>query len=97
LFHDLGAGQAYFMIRATSNLVYDIYETLSVEMPEPWATFFTGVEDRKIRFANDSHPHDYRLVSFVAMGEYFSLITNRFDLRTFEVITDGSPIFPLTY
>ena len=86
LFHDIGAGQAYFIIRATSNLVYDIYETLSVEMPEQWAPFFTGVEDRKIRFTNDSHQHDYRLVSFVAMGEYFSLITDRFDLRTSEVI-----------
>jgi len=86
LFHDIGAGQAHFIIRATSNLVYDIYETLPVEMPEQWATFFTGVEDRKIRFTNDSHQHDYRLVSFMAMGEYFSLITDRFDLRTSEVI-----------
>jgi hypothetical protein len=86
LFHDIGAGQAHFIIRATSNLVYNIYDTLPVEMPEPWATFFTGVEDRKIRFTNDSHQHDYRLVSFVAMGEYFSLVTDRFDLRTSEVI-----------
>jgi hypothetical protein len=86
LFHDIGVGQAHFIIRATSNLVYDIYETFTVEMPEQWATFFTGVEDRKIRFTNDAHQHDYRLVSFIAMGEYFSLITDRFDLRTSEVI-----------
>jgi hypothetical protein len=86
LFHDIGAGQAHCIIRATSNLLYDIYETLSVEIPEPWATFFTGVEDRKIRFTNDAYQHDYRLVSFVAMGEYFSFITDRFDLRTSEVI-----------
>jgi hypothetical protein len=58
LFHDIGAGQAHFIIRATSNLVYDSYETLPVEMPEQWATFFTGVADRKIRFTNDSHQHD---------------------------------------
>ena len=78
LFHDIGAGQAYFIIRATSNLVYDIYETLSVEMPEQWVTFFTGVEDRKIRFTSDAHQHDYRLVSFVTMGEYFSGILRKF-------------------
>ena len=86
LFHDIGDRQAYFIIRATSNLLYDIYETLPVEIPEQWAKFFTGVEDRKIHFTNDPHHHDYRLVSFVAMGEYFSLITNRFDLRTSEII-----------
>ena len=86
LFHNIGDRQAYFIIRATSNLLYDIYETLPVEIPEQWAKFFTGVEDRKIHFTNDPHHHDYRLVSFVAMGEYFSLITNRFDLRTSEII-----------
>ncbi len=86
LFHDIGARQAHFIIRATSNLVYDIYETFPVEMPPQWAQFFTSVEDRKIRLANDAHQHDYRLVSFVAIGEYFSLITDRFDLRTSEVI-----------
>jgi hypothetical protein len=86
LFHDIGDRQAYLIIRATSNLLYDIYETLPVEIPAQWAKFFTGVEDRKIHFTNDPHHHDYRLVSFVAMGEYFSLITNRFDLRTSEII-----------
>ena len=86
LFHDIGARQAHFIIRATSNLLYDSYETLSVEIPEQWATFFTGIEDQKIRFTNDTYQHDYRLVSFMAMGDYFSLITDRFDLRTSEVI-----------
>ncbi len=86
LFHDIGARQAHFIIRATSNLLYDRYETLSVEIPEQWATFFTGIEDQKIRFTNDTYQHDYRLVSFMAMGDYFSLITDRFDLRTSEVI-----------
>lgn len=86
LFHDIGSRQAYFIIRATSNLLYDICEPFPVEFPVQWAKFFTGVEDRKIRFTNDAHQHEYRLVSFVAMGEYFSLITNRFDLRTSEII-----------
>jgi hypothetical protein len=86
LFHEIGDRQAYFIIRATSNLLYDIYETLPVELPEQWAKFFTGVEDRNIHFTHDPHHHDYRLVSFVAMGEYFSFITNRFDLRTSEII-----------
>ena len=86
LFHDIGARQAYFIIRGTSNLLYDICETLPVEVPAQWDKFFTGIEDRKIRLTNDAHQHAYRLVSFVAMGEYFSLITNRFDLKTSEII-----------
>ena len=86
LFHDIGARQAYFIIRGTSNLLYDICETLPVEVPAQWDKFFTGVADRKIRLTNDSHQHAYRLVSFVAMGEYFFLITNRFDLKTSEII-----------
>lgn len=86
LFHDIGAREAYFIIRATSNLLYDICETLPVEVPAQWDQFFTGVADRKIRLTNDSHQHAYRLVSFVAMGEYFFLITNRFDLKTSEII-----------
>jgi hypothetical protein len=86
LFHDIGARQAYFIIRGTSNLLYDICETLPVEVPAQWDKFFTGVADRKIRLTNDAHQHAYRLVSFVAMGEYFFLITNRFDLKTSEII-----------
>ena len=86
LFHDIGARQAYFIIRGTSNLLYDICETLPVEVPAQWDKFFTGVADRKIRLTNDSHQHAYRLVSFVAMGEYFFLITNRFDLKTSKII-----------
>jgi hypothetical protein len=87
LFHDIGASQAHFIIRATSNLIYDVYETFAVDLPEHWSLFFKSVEDRRIRFTNDVHQHDYRLVSFMAMGEYFSLITDRFDLRTSEIIT----------
>ncbi len=86
LFHDLVARHAHCIIRATSNLVYDVYETLPVDISPQWVRFFTGVEDRKIRLTNDKHQHTYRLVSFVAMGEYFSFITDRFDLRTSDVI-----------
>jgi Transposase DDE domain len=85
LFHDIGAKEAYFIIRATSNLLYDICETLPVEVPAQWGKFFTDVTDCKIRLTNDAHQHAYRLVSFMAMGEYFSLITNRFDLEIIRI------------
>lgn len=86
LFHDICATHAHFIIRATSNLVYEVYETFHVDIPEQWAQFFTEVHDRRILFTNDKHKHEYRLVSFIALGEYFALITDRFDLKTSEVI-----------
>ena len=86
LFHQICCRQAHFIIRATSNLLIDVYETLPVEMPATWGQFFTDVKDCKMRFTNDPHHHDYRLVSFMAMGEAFSFITDRLNLRTSEVI-----------
>jgi hypothetical protein len=86
LFHQICTRQAHFIIRGTSNLLIDVSETLPVEMPATWSRFFTHVTDCKIRFTNDPNSHDYRRVSFVAMGEVFSLITDRFDLQTSEVI-----------
>lgn len=86
LFHQICTQQAHFIIRATSNLLIDVEETLLVEIPTQWAQFFTDVRDCKIRFTNDSNSNDYRLVSFMAMGEAFSLVTDRFDLQTSEVI-----------
>jgi hypothetical protein len=86
LFHQICTRQAHFIIRGTSNLLMDVYETLPVEMPATWSQFFTDVTDGKIRFTNDPNSHDYRRVSFMAMGEFFSLITDRFDLQTSDVI-----------
>ena len=86
LFHDICAHHAHFIIRGTANLVRATYETLPVEIPVAWAHFFTAIEDRKMRFTNDPHQQMYRVVSFVAQGEYFALLTDRFDLRTSEII-----------
>jgi hypothetical protein len=86
LFHDICAHHAHFIIRGTANLVMATYETLPVEIPAAWARFFTAIEDHKIRFPNDPHRHAYRVVSFVARGEGFALITDRLDLRTSEII-----------
>ena len=79
LFAQICTLQAHCIIRATSNLLMDVEETLPVEMPASWAQFFTGVTDCTMRFPNDPSLHDYRLVSFRALGEAFSLITDRFD------------------
>lgn len=86
LFNDICLKGCHFIIRAKSNLLYEIKETLTVEIPDKWSTFFSEVKDLKIKFKNDKHSKEYRLVSFVAMGELFILVTDRFDLKTYEII-----------
>ena len=86
LFQDICAHPAHFIIRGTANLVIDTYETFPVQIPAAWAQFFTDIEARKIRFPNDPHQQVYRVVVFMARGEGFTLITDRFDLQTSEII-----------
>jgi len=86
LFHDICSKGCHFIIRAKSNLQYKIKETLTVEIPDKWLSFFSEVKDSKINLKNDKYNMEYRLVSFVAIGELFILITDRFDLKTYEII-----------
>jgi hypothetical protein len=86
LFHDLWANQCHFIIRAKSNLIYEIKEVLTVDIPAAWSSFFSEVTDSRIQFKNDKHHQEYRLVSFMALGQLFLLVTDRFDLKTHEII-----------
>jgi hypothetical protein len=86
LFYEICLRGGHFIIRAKSNLLYEIKEILSVEIPDKWSAFFSEVQDVKMKFKNDPHNKEYRLVSFVAMGELFLLVTDRFDLKTYEII-----------
>ena len=40
----------------------------------------------KIYFDNDKTKNTYRIVKFLALGEQYVLITNRFDLTTYQII-----------
>ncbi len=86
LFSDICSKGCHFIIRAKSNVLYTIKETLTVEIPDKWSSFLSEVKDSIVQFKNDKHQKEYRLVSFVAMGEFFILVTDRFDLTTYEVI-----------
>ena len=86
LFHDICEKKAHFIIRGKSNILYEISESLKVDINEKWSSFISDAKDLKVKFKNDKNKREYRLVSFIAMGECFALITDRFDLKTSEVI-----------
>jgi len=75
---------AFFIFRMKSNWKYKIEQTLEVSIPAKWQGFVHEVTDRKISFCNEEGVH--RLVSFTALGEVYFILTNRFDLKTHEII-----------
>jgi hypothetical protein len=93
LFHDIIKCSSYFVFRVKSNLVYLSIESMDVILPATVRTLFENVTDSLIRCTNDQHNHIYRLVIIAIRGETFYLLTNRFNLSTFQIImlyaTDG--------
>jgi hypothetical protein len=77
---------AYFVIRGKSNLQYAIESQLDVVVPDKFLKFFSAISDAKVVFNNDKNAMVYRLIKFTALGESYCLITNRFDLSTYQVI-----------
>ena len=76
--------QAFFIFRMKSNWQYTTAQALDVCIPEKWRGFVHEVTDQKIRFCNAEGVH--RLVRFTALGEVYLILTNRFDLKTHEII-----------
>jgi hypothetical protein len=86
LFKEICLTGGHFIIRGKSNLLYEIKEILSIEIPDNWKSLVSEIKDFKVQFKNDKHVQHYRVVSFNALGDSFLLITDRFDLKTHEVI-----------
>ena len=83
---------AFFIIRSKSNLKHVIKECLVVDLPANIKGLLQDVKDMRIVFKNDKNMGknkkkiEYRMITFTAMGEFYSIITNRFDLTTYEII-----------
>lgn len=86
LFRNIAKKEAFFVIRIKTNLKYISQEIMNPWMPSQWATYVSQVTDCKIKFCTDKTQGIYRLVTFVALGETYFIVTNRFDLKTYEVI-----------
>jgi hypothetical protein len=78
--------QAFFVIRAKSNLVYLRIKRLPVTLPSVVRHLFRHVTDQQIRLKNAQGQPIYRLVSFMVGQEKYLILTNRLDLTTFQVI-----------
>jgi hypothetical protein len=78
------AKKAFFIFRTKSNCKYVIEQPLAFSVPTSWRDYLGEGSDQKIRFC--SAEGVYRLVCFTALGEVYSILTNRFDLKTHEVI-----------
>jgi hypothetical protein len=80
------ATQAFFIIRAKSNLVYQRVKRLPVTLPTTVQHIFCHVTDQRVRLTNAKDRPTYRLVSFYVGQERYLILTNRLDLTTFQVI-----------
>jgi hypothetical protein len=78
------AKKAFFILRMKSNWKYVMVQPLAFSVPSSWQDYLGEVSDQKIRFC--SAEGVYRLVCFTALGEVYFILTNRFDLKTHEVI-----------
>lgn len=86
LLSDIVSQQAYFVFRQKSNLSYCLLEELTVSLPSSVSHFFCQLTDQKVSLKNATGHAPYRLISFCIENEPFLLLTNRFDLSTFQVI-----------
>ncbi len=86
LFYQISQRNAFFVIRSKANLKYTAKEVLTACVPSQWQLYVSQVTDCKIVFSNDKRQVVYRLVTFVALGEDYAIVTNRFDLKTHEII-----------
>ena len=80
--------EADFVMRIYNNIApREILETLPVSLPSELSGVYQDLQDRKVRFANKAvSDRPLRLVTFRLGDVRYALLTNRFDLTTFQVI-----------
>ena len=86
LLAEIAAAGSYFVMRMKSNLNYSVVEKLEVSLPEQLGTLYSAVCDLKVCLNGSKDTPRYRLVCFVFEGTVYRLLTNRWDLSTFEVM-----------
>ncbi len=86
LFKTITDKPAYFIIRVRKRLHYEIEQHLPVQLIDAVKAIFFQVTDELVRFNSAPHSRTYRRISFRTRQTLFILVTNRFDLTTFEII-----------
>ncbi|MEA3496175.1 MAG: IS4 family transposase [Bacteroidota bacterium] len=86
IFKEICGKQAWFIIRGKNNMLYSVEKNIPINVPAQFLQFFKHIKDSSVTFINDTNQITYRIIEFSSMGENYILITNRFDLSTYEVI-----------
>jgi hypothetical protein len=87
LLRDSIAAQAHVIMRACNNIVVETIEELSADLPVHLQQHWTNIRDRRVRsWHEDAQGIEFRLVEFTVGASNYKLITDRFDLNTFQVI-----------
>lgn len=86
IFKDICNKGAFFVIRGKNKMRYVVHEELVVDIPAKFLGFITKIKDIEVTFNNDKDNYAYRIVKFVALGEQYVLVTNRFGLTTYQII-----------
>jgi hypothetical protein len=86
IFQKITTHQAFFITRIRYNINTAIQTVLDVNIPESWNLFLSNVMDTLVIFSSDKSKSTYRLISFYVGSELYRITTNRFDLKTSEVI-----------
>jgi hypothetical protein len=87
LLYDCIHAQAHVVMRACSNIVVKTVEELHVDVPQYIHTHWTALRDRRVSSEHeDAHGIAFRLVEFTVGATTYKLITDRFDLSTFQVM-----------
>ena len=86
LFKNINDKPAYFIIRVRKRLHYEIQQQLPIQLIDAVKTIFYQVTDELVRFNSDTNGRTYRRISFRTRQTLFILVTNRFDLTTFDII-----------
>jgi hypothetical protein len=87
LLRDSIAAQAHVILRACNNIVVETVEELTADLPMHLHQHWTNIRDRRVRsWHEDAQGIEFRLVEFTVGPSSYKLITDRFDLSTFQVI-----------
>lgn len=82
----IAVADAFFIIRAKSNLVYQRVKRLPITLPDTVSHIFQHVTDQRVQLTNAKGKPIYRLVSFYVGQEHYLILTNRLELTTFQII-----------
>jgi len=86
LFTEIVSRGAHFIIRGKTKMKFSIIGSFILDVPKEMRFLLSNLSDVLIVFNNDRSHQKYRLISFSVMGEVYSLVTDRFDLSTYQVI-----------